>query len=212
MPVNVLSCCLSFDQNYSSLSTLEFRVELANYLRLVTRRKFVSVPGHDRRHFEILGRWWRLRAPLESRQMPRIRFGVLAVAHRPDEVDRGNQHAETENRCAGGGEHVEHLELRRVRVITTRHAEVTGDELRQKRQVEADENYQRTETAPAFGIQASGDLGPPVMQTAEVSHQSAANHDVVEVSDDEVSVAQVHVDRERGEKQSRHAADSEQQI
>src|SRR5690348_13256762 len=98
MPVNFLSCCFSFDQNYPLLVLREFRTEFPNHFRLFARREFVSVPGHDRRHFEILRRRRRLGAPFESRQMPRIRFSVFAVTHRPDEIDRGNQHAEPENR------------------------------------------------------------------------------------------------------------------
>ena len=45
-----------------------------------------------------------------------------------------------------------------------------------------------------FGIHASGNLRPPEMHAAEVSHHRAADHDVVEVGDDEVGVGDVHVD------------------
>src|SRR6185369_3293403 len=102
--------------------------------------------------------------------------------------------AEAENRCARGREYVEYLKLRRVRVIPARHSEIAGDKLRQERQVESDEDHERAEPAPAFRIHAPADLRPPVVQTAEISHQSAADHDVVEVCDDEIRVAQVHVD------------------
>ena len=49
--------------------------------------------------------------------------------------------------------------------------------------------------APAFGIDPAGHLRPPVVEPAEVAHDRAADHDVVEVRDDEVGV--VHVDVER---------------
>src|ERR1044072_1505405 len=106
--------------------------------------------------------------------MPRGRFRVPPVTHRPDKVDCGYQHSEAEYRCARAREHVEHLKLGRVSVITARHAEITGDELLQERQVEPDEDHERAETSPAFGIHAPADLGPPVMQPAEVTHQRAA--------------------------------------
>src|SRR6185369_12293822 len=117
--------------------------------------------------------------------------------------------AEAENRCARGREYVEYLKLRRVRVIATRHSEITGDKLRQERQVESDEDHEGTKPAPSFRIHAPADLWPPIVQTAEISHQRAADHDVVEVCDDEIRVAQMHIDCERRQEQSRHAADGE---
>ena len=39
------------------------------------------------------------------------------------------------------------------------------------------------------------------MHAAQISHDRAADHDVVEVGDDEISVGDVHVDAERGQKQ-----------
>ena len=48
------------------------------------------------------------------------------------------------------------------------------------------------------------------MQPAEVPHDRAAHHDVVEVRDDEVGVVHVDVEAHRGEEQSRQPADREQ--
>src|SRR2546421_4817741 len=48
------------------------------------------------------------------------------------------------------------------------------------------------------------------MQPAEIPEQRAAHHDVVEVRDDKVRVADVNVYGERSQKQPGHAAESEQ--
>ena len=61
---------------------LEFWFELTNNLGLFRGRKLVSFPRHDRRHFKILSWWRRLCAPLESRQVPRIRLRALPVTPR----------------------------------------------------------------------------------------------------------------------------------
>ena len=63
---------------------------------------------------------------------------------------------------------------------------------------------------PAFRIHAPGNLRPPEMHAAEVGHQRAAHHDVVEVGDDEVGVGDVDVDAEARQEQSGQAADGEQ--
>ena len=45
------------------------------------------------------------------------------------------------------------------------------------------------------------------MQPGEVAHDRAADHDVVEVRDDEVGVVDVHVDAERGGEEAGQSAD-----
>ena len=104
------------------------------------------------------------------------------------EVDHRQQVADGEHRGAGGGEDVQHLELRRVGVIAARHADVAEQELREEGQVEADEDQQRRQARPPLGIHPAGDLRPPVVQAGHVGHDRAADHDVVEVGDDEVGV------------------------
>ena len=47
----------------------------------------------------------------------------------------------------------------------------------------------------ALVVQPAADLRPPVVQAAEVAHDRAADHDVVEVRDDEVGVGDVDVER-----------------
>ena len=88
--------------------------------------------------------------------------------------------------------------------------EVAEDELREECEVESDEDDQRCEACPAFRIQASGNFRPPEVEAAEISHERAADHDVVEVGDDEVGVGDVDIDAESGQEQSREAAHGEQ--
>ena len=63
---------------------------------------------------------------------------------------------------------------------------------------------QRGELAPSrLGVEPPGDLRPPVVQSAQVAHDRAADHDVVEVRDDEVGVVDVHVEAHRRKEQTR---------
>ena len=58
-----------------------------------------------------------------------------------------------------------------------------------------------------LGIHPAGHLRPPVVQAAQVAHDRAADHDVVEVRDHEVGVVHVDVDAERRQEQAGQAAD-----
>src|SRR5208282_73394 len=147
--------------------------------------------------------------PLQASGGPGIRVGDLAVAQRPDEVDHGQQIAGGEYAGAGGGEHVQCLELRRILPVAAGHADVAENELREEGQVEADEDEQRGELGPGFGIKAAGHLRPPEMQASEIPHEHAADHDIVEVGDNEVSVGNVDVDAEGGEEKPGQAAHGE---
>ena len=86
-----------------------------------------------------------------------------------------------------------------VIVITPRHAHVAEQELREECEIEADENDQRGQARPAFGIEPSGNFRPPEMHSAEIAHDRASDHDVVEVGDDEIGVGDVDVDAESGQ-------------
>jgi len=68
---------------------------------------------------------------------------------------------------------------------------------------DADEYEERGEFRPAFGIHASGNFGPPEMHAAQVSHDDAADHDVMKVRDDEVSVGDVNINAQRGQEEPR---------
>ncbi len=113
-------------------------------------------------------------------------------------------------RGAGGGQDIEDLPLRRVSGVAAGHAEVAEDELRAEGKEEADEDEYRGDLGRSFGVHASGDLGPPEVQAAEVGHDDGADHDEVEVGDDEVGLGEVDVHAERAEEDAGAAADDEE--
>src|SRR6476661_1412408 len=123
-----------------------------------------------RRHLdEVLGQRRRLRAPLEARRAPRIRPRDLAVLERPEEVDDRQQVAEAEDTGARRRHHVQHLELVGIHVVAARHAHVAEDELREEREVEADEHQDGADARPELRVHAPGDLGPPEVQAGQVA-------------------------------------------
>src|SRR4029077_16969193 len=65
------------------------------------------------------------------------------------------------------------------------------------------------EAGPAIVIKASGNFRPPEVNASEISHDRAADHDVVKMRDDEVGVVQVNIGRERGEKEPGEPAHGE---
>src|SRR5438876_10917187 len=89
-------------------------------------------------------------------------------------------------------------------MVAPRHTHVTEYKLGQKSQVESDKHYQRGKLPPALRVHAAADFGPPVMQAAEVSEQSPADHNVVEVRHYEIRITQMHVHCQRRQKQSCH--------
>src|SRR5207247_502453 len=88
-----------------------------------------------------------------------------------------------ENRSSCRRHDIQHLELRRICVISPRHSEIAENKLWEEREVESDENHQRRESRPAFRIELSADLRPPEVNAAEIRHHHASNHDVVEMGD-----------------------------
>ena len=139
-----------------------------------------------------------------------LAIGARAAEQRPAEIDQRQQVPEREDDGSGRRQHVEGLELGRVVVVAPRHARDAEQVLREEREVEADEQEDGRETRPRLRIHAAGDLRPPEMHAAEVGRHGAADHDVVEMRDDEIGVGEMHVERERGEKQPGHAPDREQ--
>src|SRR5258708_26349679 len=103
-----------------------------------------------------------------------------------------------------------HLELRRICVIATGHAKVTEDELWKESQIKPDEHDHGVRLTDVFGITATGDFWPPIVQPGHEGQDHAADHDVVKMRDDEVGVGDVNVDAECGEKQSGETADGEE--
>src|SRR6185437_10851949 len=94
---------------------------------------------HHRRAREILLGWGRAGPPFEAGCAPGVGTGALAMEDRPGEIDERQHVGDREDGGSRRGEHVPGLQVRRIRVVTPRHAEVAEDELRQEGEVEADE-------------------------------------------------------------------------
>src|SRR3954447_16853008 len=105
---------------------------------------------------------------------------------------------------------MEHLELRRINVITARLTEVPKNKQREEGQIESEKRCERSEFSPNLRIQTASDLRPPIMQPTHKAGDHSADHDVMEVGDDEISVVYVNVNGERGQKQSGKTADHKQ--
>src|SRR5437868_13478952 len=95
-------------------------------------------------------------------------------------------------------------------MISSRHAQVSEDELRKEGEIEADENNERRKLSPPFRVEAPEHLRPPVVNSAEIGHYRSADHDVMEMRDDEIRVVDMHIDALRSQKESSHPADREQ--
>src|SRR6185437_11801279 len=150
---------------------------------------------HDGRAREVVRRWRRGGSPFEPGRTPGICLGALAEEYGPGEIAEREQVRDGENGRAGRGQNVPGLQVWRVGVVATRHAEIAEDELREEREVEADEHEDGRVASPHLRIVPAGDLRPPVMQTAEVRGYGSADHDEVEMRDDEVGVLQMDVRR-----------------
>src|SRR5882757_8314970 len=170
----------------------------------------VRLPRDFGGDIEIFSDRRRGRLPFEASAGPRIGAGYFTVAHGPSEINHRQQVAQREDGSSGSGHYIEHLKFRRIAGVAPRHAQVAKNKLREKREIEAQEKSDRSDAGQKFRIQLAGNLGPPVVQTADVTHHSAANHDVVEVGDDEIRVVKMNVQAETGEKETGEAADEEE--
>src|SRR5258708_29286146 len=112
----------------------------------------------------------RIGCPLEARRRPRVLPGNLAVAHGPSQVNHRQKIAERENRSARGGQHVEHLEFRRIGVIAARHSEAAKNELREERQIEAYEQRDRLKPRQHFRLEPAPTFCPPQVNPAHATH------------------------------------------
>src|SRR5438552_13286122 len=74
----------------------------------------VCFPGNVWSFLEIESRRRRRGHPFQSGCAPRVWFGVLAVTHRPQEINHRQQVSNRQNRGAGGGEHIQDLEFWRI--------------------------------------------------------------------------------------------------
>src|SRR5256885_2707943 len=175
-----------------------------------TVNDIVRLPIHNGSLVEIFGERWRSGLPFEAGCGPGIRSGNLAIAHRPREIDHRQEIAKRKNRSARGGHDVEHLKFRRVIVIAARHAEAAKNELREECEIEADEENDRGGTRKEFRLQTASNLRPPEVKTADVTHHRAADHDVVEVRDDEIRVVQMNIEAQASKEKASEATDRKQ--
>src|ERR1019366_5834589 len=108
----------------------------------------VSLPSDDRSFLKVESGGRRTGHPLQPGSAPGIVLRDLAVTHGPQEIHHGQNISDGQDGRARGGEHVQHLELRRILPIAPRHSHVAQEELRKKREIEAEEDDQRRQTAP----------------------------------------------------------------
>jgi len=83
------------------------------------------------------------------------------------------------------------------------------EEHREVQQVEAEEVDRKAELSESFGVHLPGDLGPPVVETAEQCSDTGDHH-VVEVRDDPVGPAELVVENDRTEEDAGDPAEDEQ--
>src|SRR5712675_1328596 len=169
----------------------------------------VRLPSDFGRDVEIFSDRRRGRLPFEASAGPRIGAGHFTVAHGPSEINHRQQVAQRQDGSSGSGHYIEHLKFRRVASVAPGHAQIAENKLRKKREIEAQEKSNRSDAGQKFRIQLAGNLGPPVVQTADVTHHRATHHNVVEVSDDEISVVKMNVQAETGEEETGETADEE---
>src|SRR6267378_532210 len=170
----------------------------------------VRLPSDFGRDIEIFSDRRRGRLPFEASAWPGIGTGYFTVAHGPSEINHRQQVAQREDGSSSGGHHIEHLKFRRIAGVAPGHAQVTKNKLREKSEVEAQEKSDGRNAGQKFRIQLAGNLGPPVVQSADVTHHRAANHDVVKVGDDEISIVEMNIQAETGEEETGEAADEEE--
>src|SRR5450755_2455843 len=118
-------CCSACSATWISL--------LANgYLLLRLVLVIVSFPGDDRRLIEVVG-WRRGRGhPLQADGIPWIRRSEFPIPQRPQEINHRQYVTHGKDRSSRGREHVQHLELRRVRMVPAGRTHIAQDELREK--------------------------------------------------------------------------------
>src|ERR1700677_2942259 len=92
----------------------------------------------DRNLDKVFGQRRRLNLPLKAGCLPRIVARNGTILQRPSEIKKREHVTHTQHRCTSSGQNIQHLELRRIRVVTTWHAKISKDELGQEREVEAD--------------------------------------------------------------------------
>src|SRR6266478_1703812 len=92
-------------------------------------------------------------------------------------------------------------------MITARHPQITENELGEESQVKAEKDGHCSERCQTFGIEPAGHFGPPEMDAAQISHHRAPDHNIVKMSDDEISIMDMNINRQRREKKPGEPAD-----
>src|SRR6266853_1998768 len=170
----------------------------------------VRLPSDFGRDIEIFSNRRRGRLPFEAGAGPGIGAGYFAIAHGPREINHRQQVAEREDGCSRGGHYIEHLKFRRIAGVTPGHAQIAENKLREKCEIEAEEESDGSDAGQKFRVQLASDFGPPVVQSADVTHHRATHHDVVEVGNDEISVVEMNIQAETGEEEAGETADEEE--
>src|SRR5579883_127987 len=203
-------CCSMFAKRCCSECCATTSVLLGNGNLLRQLVVVVGLPSDDGSLLEVVRRRRRSSSPLQSGSLPWVVSGYLAIPQRPEQINQWQQIAESQDGSSSGGEHVEHLELRCIRVIAPRHAHISENKLGKECQIESGEDESRGDSPPRFRIHAASDLRPPEMNSRQVRHHCAAHHDEVEVRDDKVGIRDVDIDAERRQEQAGHTTHREQ--
>src|SRR2546430_352567 len=176
------------------------------------RHVFVCVGffSHHWYFIEVECGWRRRSLPLEPCRVPGICLGNLSISQGPEHVNHRQQISDGKNGGASSRKHIQHLIFRRILPVPARHSKVAENELREEREVEANEYDQGRQPSPPFGIHPTGNFRPPEVHAAEVSHDRAADHHIVEVRDHEIRIVDVDVNSQGRQKQSGEPAYCEQ--
>src|SRR5947209_18095515 len=110
-----------------------------NFFLLGQAFVIVGFLGDDRRLVEVVRRRRRRGLPLEAGGAIRVISGDRSIFQRPHQIKHWKQQTHCEHRRSRRGEHVQHLELRRINMVAPGHAHVSKHELRKERQIESDE-------------------------------------------------------------------------
>src|SRR5437660_103077 len=170
----------------------------------------VRLDGNYRGLLEVMSGRRRSGLPFQPGRFPGIVTGYFAIAQRPQQINQRQDEAHGQHRSAGAGEHIQHLEFFRIRVITSRHSQVSQDELREERKIETDEGNQRRQLGRSFRIHAPGYLGPPEMESSYICRHHATHHHVMEMGDHEISIVDMNVQSQGRQEKPGEATDGEQ--
>src|SRR3546814_1130689 len=94
-------------------------------------------------------------------------------------------------------------------MISSWHAHIAKQKLREEGEIEAEKNQNSGRTPPHFIVHASEHLRPPEMNRSQECRNRAADHDVMEMRDDEIGVMDMHVYGKQREHQARPSAHHE---